>query len=232
MSDDRGAERRPGAPDVPGSGGQEARTTGPGTAATAAVGRPRSSARDLVDVGVFGALYVVVGYVVGMLGIVSPLAWLIAVPLTVVANGVTYTLFATRVRRPGPVALLGVLVACFFLVSGNTLVGTAAILVLAVLADLVLRSGGYRSRWAVVASYAVFGLAHLTPFLPLLYDREGYLSGAAWSEMGDEYVSAAEALLSGPVVAALAAGVLLAGVLGGLLGGVLLRRHFARAGLA
>lgn len=148
----------------------------------------RFSARDLVNVAMFAVLMIVVTYAIGMLGILSPLVWLAVVPVSVLVNGIVFMLFVTRVRHAGMVTLLGVVVALFYLLTGNTVFSSIGIIVLAVLAEVVLWGGGYRSRWAAIWAYTIFALSFFTPFLPLVFDREGYLTSPSFTRMGDEYV--------------------------------------------
>ncbi|MGO1855398.1 MptD family putative ECF transporter S component [Micrococcaceae sp. AOP34-BR2-30] len=192
----------------------------------------RFSARDLVNVAMFAVLMIVVTYAIGMLGILSPLVWLAVVPVSVLVNGIVFMLFVTRVRHAGMVTLLGVVVALFYLLTGNTVFSSIGIIVLAVLAEVVLWGGGYRSRWAAIWAYTIFALSFFTPFLPLVFDREGYLTSPSFTRMGDEYVAGADALTTLPVLGVLAVAVAVAGFLGGLLGSAVLRKHFVRAGLA
>lgn len=181
---------------------------------------------------IFAVILIVLSYAIGMLGVVSPLVWLLLVPVQAIVGGVVVMLFLARVRHAGMLALFALVVALFYLLSGNTLLSTAAIVLLGLLAELIVWAGGYRSRRAAVWAYAVFGLSYLTPFLPLLFAREDYFASASWSAMGEEYVAAAEALLSAPVVGALAVAIVVASLLGALLGSAMLRKHFVRAGLA
>jgi len=192
----------------------------------------RFSARDLVNAALFAALLIVVTYAIGMLGILSPLVWLLIVPVQAVAGGVVVMLFLTRVRHAGMLLLFVVVVALFYLLSGNTLFSTVGIVALGAIAELILWTGRYRSRWAAIWAYTVFGLSFLTPFLPLLIDRETYFASSAWREMGEDYVAASDTLFAAPVIALLAGAILVASFLGGLLGSAILRKHFTRAGLA
>ncbi len=192
----------------------------------------RFSARDLLDTAIFAVILIVVTYATGLLGIVSPLVWLLVVPLQVVASGIPVMLFLTRVRHTGMLTLFAGVVALFYLLGGNTLLGTAWIIVLGLVAEVILRSGRYRSRWAAIWAYTVFALSFFTPFLPLLVDRDSYLADSTWTQMGSDYVNAADALLTLPVLGIVALVIVITGFLGGLLGSALLRKHFVRAGLA
>jgi energy-coupling factor transport system substrate-specific component len=181
---------------------------------------------------IFAVLYIVVIYAIGMIGVISPLVWLLIVPVTIIVGGVPYLLFLTRVKHAGMVALFAVVVGLFYLLSGNTWLSTVAIIGLGLLAELISWFGRYRSRWAAILTYTVFGLGFLTQFLPLLIDREAYFNGPSWEGMGDDYRQATNELLSAPVMAGLAVAILAAGFLGGLLGSALLKKHFVKAGLA
>ena len=81
--------------------------------------RPRFSlrftARDLTSVAIFAVIMIVVTYVIGMLGILSPLVWLVVMPVSVLVNGIVFMLFLTRVKHAGMVTLFGVVIALFFL---------------------------------------------------------------------------------------------------------------------
>ncbi|RCS61258.1 MptD family putative ECF transporter S component [Microbacterium sp. JB110] len=192
----------------------------------------RFTARDLTGIAIFAVIMIVVTYAIGMLGIFSPLVWLTIVPISVLVNGIVFMLFLTRVKHAGMVTLLGIVVALFYLLTGNTIFSTIGIIMLAILAEVVLWVGGYRSRWAAIWAYTIFALSFFTPFLPLVFDRENYLRSPSFTTMGEEYVTGADALTTLPVLGVLAIGVAVAGFLGGLLGSAVLRKHFVRAGLA
>ncbi|MDG4765900.1 MptD family putative ECF transporter S component [Solwaraspora sp. WMMD406] len=192
----------------------------------------RFPARDLVNVAIFASVFIVATYAIGMVGLISPLTWLLVVPASIIVNGIPFMLFLTRVKHAGTVALFGVIVGLFYLLTGNTLVSTMAIVLLGMAAELILLAAHYRSRWAAIWAYTVFSLGFFSPFLPLLYDREGYFATAGWTRMGDDYVRASDEMHSAPVLGLLALGILIAGFLGGLLGSAVLGKHFVRAGLA
>lgn len=192
----------------------------------------RFSARDLLSTAIFAVIFIVVGYAIGMLGLISPVTWLLVVPLGALVNGITFMLFVTRVKHAGMVTLFALIVALFYLIGGNNLLSTAGVVLVGVIADLVLSVGRYHSRRAAIGSYTVLGLAYGTPFLPLFIDRDSYFNTADWEQMGEEYRRGAELLLSPQVVVIFAIGLVVASFLGGLLGAAMLKKHFVKAGLA
>ncbi|MDR2374007.1 MAG: MptD family putative ECF transporter S component [Bifidobacteriaceae bacterium] len=200
--------------------------------ASAAARPSRLSARDLLSVAIFAVIFLVVVWAISMLGVISPLVWLMVTPLQIIAAAIAFMLFLTRVRHLGVISLFGLVIALFFLLAGNSLLSSAVIAAMGVVADLICRAGGYHSKWASIWAYTVFSLAFFSPFLPLFIDREGYFATATWESMGQEYIDATNKLLTGPVLCGLAVAIAASGFVGALIGSATLRKHFVRAGLA
>lgn len=190
------------------------------------------SARDLMNTAIFAVLFIVIGYAIGMLGVISPVVWLVVVPLTALVNGITFMLFVTRVKHAGMVTLFILIVALFYQVGGNNPISTLCVIALGVIADLILSIGRYRSKRFAIAAYTVIGLAYVTPFIPLFMNRAAYFDTASWEAMGEEYRVASEQLLSPLVIGIFGLAVAIASLLGALLGSAMLRKHFIKAGLA
>lgn len=190
------------------------------------------SARDLLSVAIFGVIYFVVVYAIAMLGIIGPLAMLLTLPLAIVAAGIPYMLFLTRVKHAGMVTLFGLVVGAVYLVSGQPLISFLLTIVVSLVAEVVLWLGRYCSRWAAIWTYAVYSLWFIGPLLPLVINRQEYLASQGMSVMGPEYVAAFDQLFSLTVVWIYNVSTLVFGFLGGLLGSAILRKHFVRAGLA
>jgi energy-coupling factor transport system substrate-specific component len=192
----------------------------------------RLSARDLLSVAIFAVIFLVAIWAIAMLGVISPIVWLVATPLQILVGAIPFMLFLTRVRNVGVVSLFGCVIALFFLIAGNSPLSSAGIALLGVLADLICWAGRYRSKWLSIWAYTVFSLGFFTPFLPLFVDRQSYFDSATWESMGSDYIAAADRLLSVPVLGILLAVIAVSGFLGALIGSATLRKHFVRAGLA
>lgn len=190
------------------------------------------SARQLLNTAIFAAIFAVLTYALGLLSLFGPLAWLVSVPIAVIVNGITFTLFLTRVTHLGMVTLFGVVMAVVFVLHGGAAVGVPFTLVFAVLADLVALAGRYRTRWSAICSYALFSVTAFTPFIPIVLNRGSFFRTAAWEATGESYVEAAERLFILPVLGLLVLGCVAAGLVGGWFGTAVLRKHFVAAGLA
>lgn len=192
----------------------------------------RFSARDLLNTAIFAVIYLILTFVFGMLGLFGPLVWLISVPVTIIVNGITFTLFLTRVSHAGMIMLFSLALALFFALHGGSVIGAAATLLIGIVTELVALVGKYRSKWGAVGSYTVYGLTGFIPFLPMVINREAYFGSAAWQSMGQSYLEASDQLFTIPIMGAVALSCLVAGFVGGLFGTAMLRKHFVSAGLA
>ncbi|MEU7010166.1 MptD family putative ECF transporter S component [Streptomyces sp. NPDC046332] len=192
----------------------------------------RMSPKDLIDIGVFSALYIVTVGVFNLLEFISPVMTLVTSAASIVAAGVPFMLFLTRVRHAGMVTVLAVIVTGFMLLIGSPPVTLLVGVVAALVAEVLLWAGRYRSRYLGVLGYAVFSTWFAGLFLPMLYAREDFLSSPYMEAMDSDYVARLDDLLSPGVLIAFDVSTLVFGLMGGVLGLRLLDKHFRKAGLA
>ncbi|MFG6200592.1 MptD family putative ECF transporter S component [Nonomuraea sp. JJY05] len=192
----------------------------------------RMSPKDLINIGVFGALYLVVVFGINMFGFLNPAVMLVALVASIVAGGIPFMLFLTRVNHAGMVTIFAIVTAGILMLTGHPLISFLISLGCALVAEAIVWAGRYRSRRLSVLAYAVYSAWYVGPMMPIFYDREAYFSGPSMQMMGADYVSQMQALLSPAVLLAFDVATIVFGLLGGLLGLRLMRKHFEKAGLA
>ncbi|WP_103063231.1 MptD family putative ECF transporter S component [Actinomyces qiguomingii] len=198
----------------------------------AASTRPRSlTPRDLITVGVFTALYFVIGFAFGFVGVLGPVAQAVGMIVSAAVNGIVFSLYITRIRKPGMVLLTGLIAALLMVLTGHAWTTLVAAVVFSGIAELILARGHYRSARAAILAYAFFTLWVIGPIVPMYYQRDAYLADIA-EQMGDAYAAAWETVFSPGPFAAILAVIFVSACLGGLLGQKMLRKHFIRAGIA
>lgn len=190
------------------------------------------SGRDLMTIGIFAAIYLVLYYGITMFGFLNPVMMLVTLGLSIVVGAIPFMLFLARVKHAGMVALFTIVLGILLLVIGFPPLSIGILVALAVVVELVLAATGYRSRWAGVLSYTIFSVWNTAPLLPLFYDRQGYFSSPSMSRMGPEYTARLDAFLSPGVLIGFDIAAVLLGLIGGVIALRLLRKNFARAGLA
>ena len=212
-------------------------TETPETSEAPAAASPAPSAdhslkpKDLITVGVFTAMYFVVFFGFGMLGLFGPAVHAVGIVLGSLANGIVFALYITRIRKPGMIFLTAMVSSLLMVLTGHAWTSLLAAAVFSALAEVVLARGHYRSARASVIAYGLFSLWIVGPILPLYFQHDAYMADMR-TEMGEGYAQAWEALFSPAFLAGLLTLVFIASCLGGLLGQKMLRKHFVRAGIA
>lgn len=189
-------------------------------------------ARDFLNVGIFAAIYIVVVFAVAMLGIISPLVMVITLPLAPLIAGIPYMLFLSRVRHGGMVTLFGIVFGLASMGWGHPWQSALIVVAVSLIGEFVLYLGRYRSRWAAIWTYTIFSSWMIGPWIPFFLDPAGYMAEQATQSMGSDYATEMGEILTAPVVLGTWGACIFFGFLGGLLGAAVLRKHFAKAGLA
>lgn len=212
-------------------------TETPETSEAPAAASPAPSAdhslkpKDLITVGVFTAMYFVVFFGFGMLGLFGPAVHAIGIVLGSLANGIVFALYITRIRKPGMIFLTGIISSLLMVLTGHAWTTLVTAAVFSILAEIVLARGRYRSARASALAYGVFSLWVAGPILPLYYQHDAYIADIG-KKMGDGYARAWETLFSPAFLLGLLVVVFVSSFLGGRLGQKMLRKHFMRAGIA
>ncbi|QPK78999.1 MptD family putative ECF transporter S component [Corynebacterium lizhenjunii] len=212
-------------------------TTNPASAASAPTPAPtglnsahRLNTRDLINAGVFSALYFVVTYATGMVGFAGPqfmfLGWFIGI----IANGIVLALYVARTPKLGALTILGGLNGLVFMLTGHyfwTLLGGIG---LGFLADLLITKTGVSVPKIFPVAYGVLCMWIAFPFIPLVLDSDAYFADIA-EQMGPQYADVMSHLFQPWTIAAVVLGAVISGLIGGFFGVRVSRKHFESAGL-
>lgn len=185
--------------------------------------------RDLINIGIYCAIYFVIMFAVAMLGLIPVFLPLLSV-LVPILGGIPFMLFLTKVKKPGMIFIFAMIMGIAMLLTG---MGPWPILTSAIaglLAEICFKSGAYKSAKKAVLSYGVFSTWIFGNYLPLFTDYEGYFSQRA--DYGQAYIEAVQKLMPLWMAPVLLAACFVCGIIGGLLGRAVLKKHFEKAGLA
>lgn len=187
-------------------------------------------AKDLINVGLFTALYFVLFFACSMLGYIPFLLPTLGCICAIVA-GIPFMLYLTRVNKFGMVTISGVIVGLLMMIMGGGLMVLISGVVFGFLADLVLRAGKYQSLKHTLIGYGVFSLWVMGLISHMFLTRAEYFAELAVT-YGQEYVDTLMMLTPEWSFPLLFVITFLGGILGGLLGRAVLKKHFVRAGIA
>jgi len=184
--------------------------------------------KDLVTIGVFAVIYVVIIFALGMIGFL-PVLYLVYPALLGIVSGTVIMLFMAKVQKSWAVLILGMLTSVFMMVEGNTYLLIIHSFVVMLIAELIRRVGNYNSFKYNMLSFAIFNTWICGSLMQMLWAREKYIEIAM--VMGEEYVNALIKLVTYPNMALVYLGAILGGLIGANIGRILLKKHFIKAGI-
>lgn len=187
-------------------------------------------AKDFITVGVFTAIMFVVMMAVAMLGFIPIFIPLLSV-LVPLISGIPFMLFATKSQKFGMVTLMGILIGLIMGMMGHGIFAFIAGPVCGLAADLIMKSGNYKSSKKDEIACGIFFLTIIGNYIPIIVSRQSYYDQLVETGYGVEY---AEALMKYVPDWSLILFTILAfvcGILGAKIGKVMLKKHFVRAGI-
>lgn len=189
------------------------------------------SVKDLINVGLFSVIYFIMFTISGILGYI-PICVVILPLIAGILGGIPFVLFTIKEQKLGAVTLMGVIAGLFTFLVGQTWLSVVFGLVFGLLADLIMRSGQYKSWTKNMLGYSVFTLWTVGTMLPMWIMRETFFAGYRENGGTDAYINAVMKLTPNYMILVVIVLALVGGMLGACLGKSVLKKHFEKAGIA
>ena len=188
-------------------------------------------AKDLIQVGIFSAIYIIVTMAVSIpLGMI-PFLYPVLIVVTPMIAGIPFMLFLTRVKKFGMVWILATLFGLFLMLTGHSIWTLPVYIVVGLLCELLLKSGKYSSVKKSILTCGIFSTASFSIYLLFFLTRDSYFEMIA-SHYGQEYADILMRFVPEWSLIPIVFASFLGGILGGLLGRGVLKKHFEKAGIA
>lgn len=184
--------------------------------------------KDLMNIGIYTAIYFVIVFAVAMLGLIPIFLPLLAVIVPILA-GIPFMLFLTKVKKPGMIFIMAMIMGILMLLTG---MGAWPILTSAIaglLAEFAWKKGEYKSGRAAVLTSGLFSLWIWGNYVELFLHPAAYWSTR--QSYGEEYIASITKLMPTWMAPVLLIAAFVCGIIGGLLGKALLKKHFEKAGI-
>lgn len=186
--------------------------------------------KDLINVGIYSAIYFVIVFLIAMLGMV-PILYPMLVVFCPIIGGIPFMLFLTKVKKPGMIFIMSILMGVLMLISGMGIYPLIVSVFSGLLSEVIYRKGNYSSAKMAVLTNGTFSLWVWACFLLLFLNRDSYMASRAES-VGQEYVDALNKLTPGWLCPVLLIVCFICGIIGGLIGKKMMHKHFEKAGIA
>lgn len=182
--------------------------------------------RDLIYAGAFGAIYLVVMLAIVMASGMVPVLYLVA-PLTVgVVCGTIYEMCVLKVHKFGAALILGVLFA--LVTCSSNIIGAILAVAAALLAELIIYLGKYKSKKHYLASFVAFNINMACPYTMLLLAYDDFMVRAVeW--YGQDYADGLAAVTFDGVWFLILGFAILGGIIGAAVASKLIAKHFEKA---
>lgn len=187
--------------------------------------------KDLINVGVFTALYLVLFFLSIFLGYVPIFTVLLPLVCPIIV-GIPFMLFLSKTHTFGMVTIMSVILGLFVFLMGRPWPVIFIAIAAGVITDLLLKAKDYKSiRMAIIGS-GVFSIWMTGMILPMFFGyREAYFESLR-AGYGDTFTDTLYKITPDWMFFVLVALGVVGGILGGLLGAAVLKKHFMKAGMA
>ena len=188
-------------------------------------------AKDFITVGIFAAILFAVEFAFGMLGYIHPYivaSYVIILPL---ASGIPMMLFYTKVEKFGMITILSILLAIIMFIGGMGYLGAPLIVGAGVIADLIAKSGQYKSFKKIVISFGIFNLWICANYFPILVTAESYRQDLIDGGYSAEYANNLFAAINVKTIGVLVVLCFIFGCIGAVIGKAVVKKHFEKAGI-
>lgn len=186
--------------------------------------------KDLINVGIYTALYLAVYFVIGMLTAI-PIVYPVLFLIWPIVTGIPFMLFITKVKKPGMVFIMALILAVVWYLMGYTWIPLVSYIIFGILSEIVFKISNYKDFKKIVLGYWLFSCGGLGCQAPIWLMTDSYMASVR-DMMGDKYAN--QLLQYLPKWMGIAAfGLMLVGaIIGANLGKKMLKKHFERAGIA
>ena len=188
--------------------------------------------RDLVCIGVFGALSLLIFFVVGGIAGLTVVGTVANIPIVCFFTSIAYLLLAAKVKKSGTFLIMGTVNVLPGLMAANVL-GVLGSMAGWAVAEAVATRIGYANRKGLVAAYVTgCSLQSALYTLPIYLSAAQYLSERQeMLQLTDEAMAQFVALFSGPMYAEMVILTVATSLTGALVSLRVMRKHFEKAGI-
>ncbi len=188
--------------------------------------------RDFINIGIFTVIFIVLFMVCIMVMSLTIYTLPFGVALASFITASVYMLLRAKAPKAGAITLFGVLFGLVMFVMGSGWPTLAAVIAGSVIAELVARSGDYKSYTLEVIGYCILMLGTaIGSYIPFLVMKDYYLKLAEGNSINGEFMSRLVEFISGSYLALALAVTVVTAMLGTVLARAVFKKHLVKAGL-
>lgn len=185
--------------------------------------------KDLINIGLFTAVYFVFIAPPGILGII-PIFMLLLPAMIGLVGGIPVMLLITKTQKFGALTICGVVVSLLLAIMGHPWMALILSVPVIVIADMVMAMGQYKSWKLNSIGYIIFSFWPIGNLLPFYFMRNSYLAFIQ-DKYGTDYEATVEGLFSIGMIPIILITTIIGAWIGAYIAKGILKKHFKRAGI-
>ena len=187
--------------------------------------------KDLIIMGVFGALLMVCSMIGGVLFAVTPTLTFYFSMGAALLPGPVFLLLLAKVPKRWALTIIGVIVSLLSLIMGMHWGMCIGGLIGSFLADMIAGMKDYRSYKMNILGYIVYSFGPMGTYIVYFVDPEGWAKTMLQNGTTQEYINAMNDAAARWVLVIMIVGTALIAGLSGFVGSKLLKKQFEKAGI-
>lgn len=189
------------------------------------------TAKDLVSVGIFSALFLVFALVGGIFFAPNPVLTFYMPVGSALLCGPVYLLMLAKIQKRFAVSILGVILCIIWFVTGMHWAMALGYLVMGVVADLVAGIGQYKNKKINSLSYILISLGGTASYLVFFANPDGWAKTMLGNGTEQSYIDTMRSTGTVWIMVIMLAGTILAAAISALVGCKMLKKQFEKAGI-
>ncbi len=191
----------------------------------------RLSGKDLINIGIFSAIYFALSFI-GMGMAIIPIMWILMPGVIAVLAGIPFLLLCVKVQKPGVPLIMGIITGLLYFVTGQfTVVILATFIISCLLSEFIRFQTRYGSYWGNVVAFILFSYGMSGSPLPIWLFKEQFFTQITEQGMPDTYVETMQTFSSTPMLVVMLVSPIIGGLIGAFLARLMFQKHFKRAGM-
>lgn len=184
--------------------------------------------KDLINIGIFAAIYFVIIFICAMIGIIPIFVLLIGV-IAPILSGVPIMFFLTRVNKYGMIFIISIIMGLLMILAGMGFYPLIVSVITGAVAEFIFKAGQEKTSKRMILTYAIFSLWCWGNYVLMFVNREAYF--ATRTSFGEDYIATLTAMAPMWLLYVLIPVVFVSGMIGGAIGKALMKKHFVKAGI-
>ena len=187
--------------------------------------------KDLVNTGIFTAIFFVFTMIGGMFFAVNPVLTFYMPLGSALLCGPIYLLMVAKVHKRWSITILGIIIGIIWFVTGMHWAFSLGYIAMGIVADIVAGIGQYKSKKLNVLSYMVMSLGGIYTYVVYFIDPEGWAVIMLKNGTEQSYIDAMNTAAPSWLLVVIVLGTLLIAAFSAWVGCRMLKKQFEKAGI-